>query len=96
MKQEDFVFKRMDAKYSDYWFDIVGDTAKELTHKYMDQSMVGVTGAVFSIQDGQWGIRRQFPFNYDVITPNDSELYELLKCAAFERLKEDNSGEVIA
>jgi hypothetical protein len=95
MKREDFIFKKTDALYGDYWFDIVGDTAGELTDRYMEQSMVGVTVAVFSIQDGQWGIRRQFPFNYDVITPDDDELYELLKSVAYERFKENRKREVI-
>lgn len=91
MKAEDFVFDRVDGgKYCDYWFRVVGDTKKELTDKYMEQSMVEVTGAVFSIQDGQWGIRRQFPFNYDVITPDDKELYEVLKRVAFEHYRNTN------
>ena len=53
--------------------------------------MVEVTEAVFSIQDGQWGIKRLFPFNYDVITPSDDkELYTMLKDVAFKTLREKN------
>jgi len=89
MNRDDFVFVGADARYGDYRFDIVGDTARELTERYMEQSMVGVTGAVFTMQDGWWGIRRQFTFNYDVITPDDDELYDLLKSVAFDRLEED-------
>lgn len=89
MKSSDFILYRIDGgEYCDYWFKIVGETKSELTHKYMDQSMIEVSEAVFSIQDGQWGIKRIFPFNYDVITPsNDKELYSTLKNAAFKAIK---------
>mgnify|MGYP003571350661 CR=1 FL=1 len=87
MKIEDFVFNHKDAKYSDYWFDIVGETADELSRKYMEQSMIGVTQAVYCIQDGQWGIKRVFPFNFEVITPDDKELERLIRAAAFDVLK---------
>lgn len=82
MNATDFVFKECDLTHNDLWFDIVGDTKKELTDKYMEQCMVCVSEAVFSIQDRQWGIKRVFPFNYDVITPDDNELYEILKRVA--------------
>lgn len=84
MQVKDFVFDKISGGgYCDYWFRIVGDTQKELTRKYMEQSMIAVTHAVFSLQDGQWGIRRQFPFSYDVIAPDDRELYETIKQVAF-------------
>ena len=92
MKEIDFVFDRVEGgKYCDYWFRVTGETKTELTDKYMEQSMVEVTEVVFSIQDGQWGIKRLFPFNYDVITPsNDNELYTMLKNIVFKTLKEQN------
>lgn len=92
MKEADFVFDRIEGgKYCDYWFKIVGDTKAELTDKYMEQSMIEVTEAVFSIQDGQWGIKRLFPFNYDVITPSeDKALYTMLMDIAFKTLREQN------
>ena len=93
IRAEDFIFDRVEGgKYCDYWFSVVGETQRELTEKYMEQSMVAVTGAVFSLQDGQWGIRRQFPFNYDVITPNDSGLYELIKQVAMDFYRENKSN----
>lgn len=90
MKKSDFIFSHVDINepYCDYWFDIVGDTKEELTDKYMEQSMVEVSAAVFGIQDGQWGIKRLFPFNYDVITPSeDEELRNILQNKAFETHK---------
>jgi len=92
MKESDFILDRIDGgKYCDYWFRIIGETKKELTDRYMEQSMVEVNEAVFSIQDGQWGIKRLFPFNYDVITPSeDKELYTMLKNVAFKTLREQN------
>lgn len=95
MKETDFIFDRIEGgKYCDYWFKVTGDTKEELTDRYMEQSMVEVTEAVFSIQDGQWGIKRLFPFNYDVITPwDDKDVYEVLKNAAFKALREHNAKE---
>ena len=95
MNPNDFVFKKCDgSKYYDYWFEVVGETKEHLTNKYMEQSMVCVSEAVFSIQDGQWGIKRVFPFNYDVITPDDNELYEILKSVAFNKLKQLNKTSI--
>lgn len=81
MKENDFVLDRIDSGecYCDYWFNVVGETKKELTHKYMEQSMIEVSSVVYSPTDGQWGIKRLFPFNFDVITPNDEELKDMLK-----------------
>lgn len=36
--------------------------------------MIEVDALIISLKDGQWGIRRQFPFSFDVITPKDEEL----------------------
>lgn len=92
MNASDFIFDRVEGgKYCDYWFRIIGETKAELTDRYMEQSMVEVTEAVFSIKDGQWGIKRLFPFNYDVITPSDDKkLYTMLKDVAFKTLREQN------
>lgn len=91
MKIKDFVFDRVDGgEYYDHWFHVVGETRKELTDKYMEQSMVTVTDVVFSPRDGQFGIRRQFPFNYDVISPDDKELYETLKRVVSEHYQNTN------
>ena len=93
MNATDFVFKECDLTHNDLWFDIVGDTKKELTDKYMEQCMVCVSEAVFSMSDGEYGIKRIFPFNFDVISPDDSELYRLLKSVATAKFKELNIEE---
>ena len=93
MKAADFVFKKCDLTHNDLWFDIVGETKKELTDKYMEQCMVCVSEAVFSVSDGEYGIKRIFPFNFDVISPDDSELYGLIKSVATAKFKELNIKE---
>ena len=74
----DFVFQtKLDN--GDYWFDIKNETAKKLTEKYMEQSMIAVTEAVYGTSDGLYGIKRIFPWNFDVICPKDEELEKILK-----------------
>lgn len=91
MKEKDFILDHVDDKTLDYWFNIIGDTKRELTEKYMEQSMVEVCEGVFSVGDGQWGIKRLFPFNYDVITPSeDKELYQTLKRLATSAYKQSS------
>ena len=81
MKKEDFKFKEIngDNGHIDYWFFVEGETAKELTDKYMEQGMIGVTEVVYSKDEDIVGIKRQFHWNFDVIIDNDSLLKELLK-----------------
>lgn len=90
MKASEFVFDRVTGgKYCDYWFRVTGETKKELTERYMEQSMVEVSEVVFSIQDGQFGVKRVFPFNYDVVSnPEDKELQSALEKVAFKAHKE--------
>lgn len=92
MKENDFVFDRIEGgKYCDYWFRVIGATKDELTDRYMEQSIVEVTEVVFSIQDGQFGVKRLFPFNYDVIAnPDDKELRTMLQSVAFKAYREQN------
>ena len=79
MKREDFVFDHMDDEYEDYWFKVVGDTKDELTKKYMEMCMVSVTEVVYSNKEQVLGVKRLFPFNYDVIMPDDTELKDMLE-----------------
>ena len=81
MKKEDFKFKEIngDSGHIDYWFSVEGETEKELTDKYMEQGMIGVTEVVYSKDADMVGVKRQFPWNFDVIVDNDSLLKELLK-----------------
>ena len=69
----------MDDEYEDYWFKVVGDTKDELTKKYMEMCMVSVTEVVYSNKEQVLGIKRLFPFNYDVIMPDDTELKDMLE-----------------
>ncbi len=78
MRKEDFVFDHKDDAFEDYWFQVTGDTKKELTEKYMEMFMVEVTGVVYSRKENQLGVKRLFPFNFDVITPDDDDLKELV------------------
>lgn len=79
MKREDFVLDHMDDEYEDYWFKVVGDTKDELTKKYMEMCMVSVTEVVYSNKEQVLGVKRLFPFNYDVIMPDDTELKDMLE-----------------
>lgn len=94
MKETDFILDRVVSKYGDYWFRVTGETKTELTNKYMEQSMAEVSEVVFSIQDGQFGVKRTFPFNYDVVAnPNDKELQSVLQNVAFKTLREHNKNQ---
>ena len=81
MKKEDFKFKEIngDNNHIDYWFSVEGETEKELTDKYMEQGMVGVTEVVYSKDEDIVGVKRQFHWNFDVIIDDDISLKELLK-----------------
>ena len=79
MKREDFICHHMDDAHEDYWFKVVGDTKDELTKKYMEMCMVSVTEVVYSNKEQILGIKRLFPFNYDVIMPDDTELKDMLE-----------------
>lgn len=41
--------------------------------------MVGVTEVVYSKDEDAVGIKRQFPFNYDVVLSDDEDLKIMLK-----------------
>lgn len=71
--------EHMDDEYEDYWFKVVGDTKDELTKKYMEMCMVSVTEVVYSNKEQALGVKRLFPFNYDVIMPDDTELKDMLE-----------------
>ena len=81
MKTEDFKFERKDVtdNYEDYWFEVTGKTSEELTKEYMEQCMIAVTECVYSVSDNVVGVKRQFPFNFDVVLSNDEELKNILK-----------------
>lgn len=78
MKKEDFIFDRKDDEFEDYWFAVKGETQNELSEEYREMCMVAVTDVVYSRKENKIGIRRQFPFNYDVIISTNRTLEELL------------------
>lgn len=41
--------------------------------------MVSVTEVVYSNKEQALGVKRLFPFNYDVIMPDDTELKDMLE-----------------
>lgn len=43
-----------------------------------NKEMVSVTEVVYSNKEQALGVKRLFPFNYDVIMPDDSELRDML------------------
>ncbi|MFQ9785815.1 MAG: hypothetical protein ACLRYF_04210 [Mediterraneibacter faecis] len=81
MDKTNFKFIRLDSpdKFKDYWFKTDKVSDKELSQKYMEQSMVGVTEVVYCKYNGEIGIKRIFPFNFDVIVVNDPELRSTLE-----------------
>lgn len=78
LHESDFKFTKLDEEYQDYWFSVSGDSAEYLRQKYMEQSMITVSDVVYSKTDDVVGVKRQFPFNHDVITPDDAELKEFV------------------
>ena len=72
MKREDFIFDHMDDEYEEYWFRVVSYPKDEMC-------MVSVTEVVYSNKEQALGVKRLFPFNYDVIMPDDTELKDMLK-----------------
>jgi hypothetical protein len=83
LNKEDFVLNHIEDE--DYWFDIHGESHEELSHKYSDHGMIGVTQAVYSFKDKQWGIKRKFLWNWDVITPHDEPLRKIIEEVAIEQ-----------
>lgn len=81
MDKTNFKFIRIDSpdKFKDYWFETDKISNEELSKKYMMQSMIGITEVVYCKSNGVIGIKRVFPFNFDVIIANDPELRGILE-----------------
>lgn len=88
MNKANFKLNKIDKDngHEDYWFDVLGDTVKELTDKYMEQGLQGVFEVVYSKDEDVVGIKRTFMFNFDVVISDDKTLKEILK----ELSKENN------
>lgn len=81
MDKTNFKFIRLDSsdKFKDYWFKTDKVSDKELSQKYMEQSMIGITKVVYCKDNREIGIKRIFPFNFDVVVVNDPELRSILE-----------------
>lgn len=81
MDKTNFKFIRLDSpdKFKDYWFKTDKISDKELSQKYMEQSMIGIIEVVYCKDNGTIGIKRIFPFNFDVVVVNDLELMSILE-----------------
>lgn len=81
MDKTNFKFIRIDSpdKFKDYWFETDKISNEELSKKYMMQSMIGITEVVYCKSNGVIGIKRVFPFNFDVIIVHDPELRGILE-----------------
>lgn len=84
MDKIDFKFSKFDPEYQDYWFEVSGNTKMELTDKYFEMCMIEVTDVVYSKVENSVGIKRLFPFNYDVVMSKDNELKAMLSEIAEE------------
>lgn len=78
MIKSDFKFEKFEPEYQDYYFKVKGETQDELTHKYMEQSMVCVSSVIYSKVDDIVVIQQMFPFNYSVVESKDEKLKQLL------------------
>lgn len=78
MKAEDFIFQRYDGMFCDYWFKVVGGSKKVLTDRYQEQSMAEVSEVVYSPGERVLGIKRLFPWNFDVVEVINPELEAIL------------------
>ena len=79
--EQDFTLYRIDRfdGYEHYWFKVNETVNKKLSNIYNDMCMVGVTEVVYSKDEDIVGIKRQFPFNYDVVISHDEKLKSILR-----------------
>lgn len=72
---------RLDSpdKFKGYWFETDKISNEELSKKYMTQSMIGITEVAYCKYNGIMGVKRIFPFNFDVVVVDDPELRSILE-----------------
>lgn len=97
MNSFDFKFIKFDPEFSDFWFEISGESADILTKEYSEGNILGVTGVVYSELDDSVQIKRLLlkgvsVSGYDMITSNDASLKETLvsKVSEIKRVWESN------
>lgn len=81
MTKDSFTLIRIDDSdgHEDYWFTADKETLNELENDVHEMCMVGVTEIVYSKDEDIVGIKRQFPFNFDVVLSDNEELKSILK-----------------
>lgn len=96
MNSFDFKFTKFDPEFSDFWFEISGESADILTKEYSEGNILGVTDVVYSELDDSVQIKRLLlkgvsVSGYDMITSNDASLKETLvsKVSEIKRIWED-------
>ena len=94
ISKDNFKLSHVDKQngHEDYWFITDKISDEYLTDKYMEMCMVGVTEVVYSKDENIVGVKRLFPFNYDVILSDDEELKDILVELSNE-YKENNKNE---
>lgn len=97
MNSFDFKFTKFDPEFSDFWFEISGESADILTKEYSEENILGVTDVVYSELDDSVQIKRLLlkgvsVSGYDMITSNDVSLKEILvnKVSEIKRIWESN------
>lgn len=97
MNSFDFKFTKFDPEFSDFWFEISGESADILTKEYSEGNILGVTDVVYSELDDSVQIKRLLlkgvsVSGYDMITSNDASLKETLvsKVSEIKRVWEGN------
>ena len=81
MKPSDFEIRKakIEDGHIDYWFNIGGETADELAKEHMEQSMICVSGCVYSVDEDVLGIEKVFRWNKNVEIIDNDEMKNIIK-----------------
>ena len=81
MKPSDFEIRKakIEDGHIDYWFNIGGETAEELAKEHMEQSMICVSGCVYSVDEDVLGIEKVFRWNKYVEIIDNDEMKNIIK-----------------
>lgn len=80
MNEKDFTLFKNEKEngHNDFWFKVSGESQKELENDFNEMCMVGVDEVVYSKDEDVVGIKRIFPFNYDVVLSDNLLLKSIL------------------
>lgn len=81
MKPSDFEIRKakIENGHIDYWFNISGETADELAKTHMEQSMICVSGCVYSVDEDVLGIEKVFRWNKNIEIIDNDEMKNIIK-----------------